>query len=95
MIDSIGALPLAQAARSAPVNQKTEEAAGQFEALLIGQLLKSSMTTSSEDQAGVIAIEMAQEHLAGAIASQGGLGLAHMITTNLEREAAAVKTPKP
>jgi Rod binding domain-containing protein len=61
-------------------------AARQFEALLIGFLLKIAREDSSEDAAGATAKGYAEEHLARALASTGGLGLANMITTSLENQ---------
>lgn len=69
------------------------DAAEQFEALLIGEMLKATHQESSgwlgdsEDGAGQQAIALAEEHLAKALASQGGLGLARTI----ERQLIAVK----
>ena len=62
-------------------------AAKQFEALLLSQLLKSAcdpatLTGGEPGVAECTAIEMAQEHFATALAEQGGLGLARMITTS-------------
>jgi Rod binding domain-containing protein len=69
---------------------KVKEAAMQFEALLIGQMLKSMHESSSggwsgsgEDQAGTSLMEMGQERLAEVMAQQGGLGLAGMVTRGL------------
>lgn len=66
------------------------EAAGQFEALLLAQLLKSMREErgwmgTGEDQAGASMLEIAEEHLAQALASQGGLGLSGLIREALER----------
>lgn len=69
------------------------ETARQFEALLIGQLLKSACDAStmtgsmgSSDTAGATAIEMAQEQFAAALSAQGGMGIARMVTTSLKPE---------
>ena len=71
-------------------------AAQQFEALLIGQMLKSmhesddgGWTGTDNDDAGAPAVEMAEEHLAQSIASHGGLGLAHLIARGLTRARGA------
>lgn len=60
-------------------------AARQFESLLLSQLLKAAcdpqtMTGGEPDAGSSMAIEMAQEQFAAALASQGGLGLARMVT---------------
>ena len=70
---------------------RARDAASQFEALLIGQLMKSARESSSgwlsdgdDDQAGSTATEMAEEHFAQTLARQGGLGLARMVVSGLE-----------
>jgi len=75
-----------------PVNTpgKIQEAAQQFEALLIGQLLKSASEDggwmgSGADSASSCAGGFAQEQLAAVMAKKGGLGLAPLITQGLER----------
>src|SRR5262249_8276820 len=62
------------------------EAAGKFEALLVGQMLKSARESGSmsglggeEDQAAGSMFDMAEQHLAALIASQGVLGRARMM----------------
>lgn len=79
---------LISASSAAAQEQKPRDlaaAAKQFEALLLSQLLKSAcdaatLTGGEPDVASCTAIEMAQEHFANALAEQGGLGLARMIT---------------
>jgi Rod binding domain-containing protein len=70
--------------------RRIEGAAQQFEALLIGQMLKSThesddggWTGSDNDDAGSQAVELAEEQLAQAMASHGGLGLARVIARGL------------
>ena len=65
-------------------------AAQQFEALLIGQMLKSmhesgdgGWTGTDDDDAGAPALELADEQLAQSMASHGGLGLAHLVVSGL------------
>jgi flagellar protein FlgJ len=69
------------------------QAAEQFEALLVGQMLKCMRASASEgwlgtgeDQAGGLMLEVAEEHLAQVLASQGGLGLANLIVQGLSRK---------
>ncbi len=69
---------------------KIRDAAQQFEALLIGELLKSMHEAASggwlgtgDDQAGAGMVEIAQEHFAATIAKQGGLGLANLVVQGL------------
>src|SRR5689334_13790670 len=70
------------------------DAARQFEALLISQLLKSACDASTMtgscgegDTAGATAIEMAQEQFASALSAGGGMGLAKMVSTTLPRDS--------
>jgi len=72
--------------------------AKQFEALMIGQMLKSARDTSGggwlggdddqADQTGSLVMEMAEQGLSQAMAARGGLGIAKMVTANLERSQA-------
>lgn len=74
-------------AQSAP---PVAAAAQQFEALLIGQMLKSmhdsdngGWTGTDSDNAGAPAMELADEQMAQAMASHGGFGLAHLVASGL------------
>jgi Rod binding domain-containing protein len=74
--------------------EKIKKAAEQFEALLIGQMLKSSREEGSDgwlgtgqDQGGQTGMQLAEEHFASLIASRGGLGLSKFITANLVRKS--------
>jgi Rod binding domain-containing protein len=66
-------------------------AASQFEALLITQLIRAARGDtegwlgSGEDQAASSALELAEEQFAEALAAQGGLGLASLIVSGLQR----------
>jgi Rod binding domain-containing protein len=72
---------------------RAAEAATQFETLLISEMLKSARESGSsgwlgageEDQAGDSAMEIAEEHLAGMMAANGGLGIASVIRAGLEK----------
>jgi Rod binding domain-containing protein len=74
--------------------QKTKAAAEQFEALLVGQILKASHEEeggwlgTGEDKTSDPAMQMADEYFARAISAHGGLGLARMITQGLDKTAA-------
>jgi Rod binding domain-containing protein len=77
-----------------PHAAKAAEAAEQFEALMIGFMLKSGREAGSsswlgggDDAAGGSAIGYAEEQLARALSSKGGLGLAKMITAGLEDQS--------
>ncbi len=69
-------------------------AAKDFEAILIAQLLRAGREGggwlgAGEDQTAAPAIEMAEEHFAKAIAAQGGLGLATMLSATLDQSKPA------
>lgn len=78
--------------------EKIREAASQFEALLLAEMLKSIREASGEgwlgtgdDEAGGMMLEVAQEHLAQVLAAQGGLGLARLVAEGLSRPVASQK----
>jgi flagellar protein FlgJ len=70
---------------------KIKESAKQFEALLIGQMLKSMRDSeggwlgTGADESSSSAMEYAQESFAQALASRGGLGLASMVEKGFEK----------
>ena len=78
--------------------EKIEQAAKQFESLLIAQLLKSSHEAGSkgwlgeEDESSECASEMAEEQFAQALANGGGLGLSRMIVQGLKKSSEAAET---
>jgi peptidoglycan hydrolase FlgJ len=80
-------------AQARPVDDpaKVKNAAHQFEALLIGQMLKSMRDSeggwmgTGEDEAGASAMEYAQEMFAQSLASGGGLGLARLVEKGLTK----------
>ena len=68
--------------------KKTGEAAEQFEALLIASMLQTcrqgdSWFGSGGDSASDTAMGYAEEHLARALAAQGGLGIARLVVAGL------------
>lgn len=69
---------------------KVKDAAQQFEALLIGQILKSvreggsGWLGSGGDASNDVAMEYAEQHFATTIAKQGGLGLEALISQGLK-----------
>jgi len=69
---------------------KLAEAATQFEALLIGQLLKSAKgpdgegLMGSEDTTGSALIDMGEQQFAQALANNGGVGIAKMVIAKME-----------
>jgi flagellar protein FlgJ len=71
--------------------EKVHDAAQQFEALLMGQILRSARQTGSgwlgggEDSSAECATDYAEQQFAAVLAQQGGLGLASLISKGLER----------
>jgi len=73
---------------------KIADAASQFEALLLSEMLKSANESGSgdwmggsDDESGTSLAEMAQEQFAQALAKSGGLGFARMVTDQLTPRA--------
>jgi hypothetical protein len=73
-----------------------QEAARQFEALMVEQMLKSvreessgGWTGSEENSSQFSAVDFAQTQLAQAIAAQGGLGLAQLVLRSLGSQVSA------
>jgi flagellar protein FlgJ len=72
--------------------KKVKDAAQQFEALLIGQMMKSmgeaegGWLGTGGDESGSSAMEYAQETFAQSLSSKGGLGLASMVVKGLEQQ---------
>ena len=70
---------------------KVHDAAQQFEALLIGQMMRSVRQSGSgwlgsdEDPSGECATDYAEQQFASVMAKQGGLGLADMISQGLSK----------
>jgi Rod binding domain-containing protein len=93
MMDAIGSNVSAGAATAARVDDpaKIKDAARQFEALLIGQMMKSMHDSeggwlgTGGDESSSSAMEYGQEIFAQAMAQNGGLGLADLIAKGLQR----------
>jgi peptidoglycan hydrolase FlgJ len=72
--------------------ERIEDAARQFEALLISQLLKSMREAGSgwlgtgDDSTSSSAMELAEEQFAQSLAAQGGLGLARLVAGGLRKD---------
>ena len=70
---------------------KVHDAAQQFEALLMGQILRSARQSGSgwlgggEDSSAECATDYAEQQFAAVLAQQGGLGLADLIAKGLTR----------
>ncbi len=71
---------------------KVHDAAEQFEALLIGQILRSVRENgggwlgSGNDSSSDCATEYAEQQFASSLAKQGGLGLAELISQGLRSD---------
>jgi len=102
MIDPVAASQIAMPGASPRTKDdpvKVQNAAKQFEALLMGQMMKSMhdseggwMGTGSDDSASA-AMDYGTEIFAQAMANNGGLGLASMISAGLQK--AATKPVEP
>jgi Rod binding domain-containing protein len=75
-------------------SSKLHTAAQQFEALMIGEMLKAAHSDDSddslgggEDSGGDSTMEMAQSQLSSALAAHGGFGLAAMIEKAMSRDS--------
>ena len=70
---------------------------------MLGQILKASHDSSDggwlgtgDDQAGSLAVEMAEQQFAQAMSAKGGLGIAKLVTAGLDRGTAkAAKSGSP
>ncbi len=96
MIDNIGSL--ASSSLLQPKETGTiRSTAQQFEALLIGELLKTSreagssgwLGTGDEDEAGQLGVEVGEQEFARMLASSGGLGMTKLIEAGMRRDASA------
>ncbi len=71
---------------------KVEDAAKQFEALLIGQMLKSVRDAAADDDpdndtVGEPMVDVADQQFSKMLANNGGLGLAKMVVSGLNKES--------
>ena len=94
-----GSFHAALSEASSPQPSKIADAAKQFEALMLGQILKAARESSDggwlgtgEDNSGQLALEMAEQQFAQAMSSKGGLGIAKLVTSSLQRGAAKAAT---
>ena len=86
--------PLAMTARMPSQPSKIGRAATDFEALLIGQMLRSareSLEIDSPDSDGAdqnsAVMELGEQQFAQSLAHSGGLGIAKMIVAGLSKHA--------
>ncbi len=70
----------------APKPKTIPEAAQQFEALLLGQMLRDVGPRDSEDPTSEPMWDMAAQQFAQVLSKNGGFGLAKLITGGLERK---------
>lgn len=77
---------------------KIRESARQFEALMIGQIMRMVHESSGgwlgtgEDQAGASMAEFAEQQMAQVLSANGGFGLASLIEQGLSRRVSAQTT---
>lgn len=89
-VASAGPDAAASSANRANETGKIKEAARQFEALLIGQMLKSMRDSeggwlgTGDDEASSSAMEYAQEMFAQSLSANGGLGMASLVMKGLK-----------
>jgi len=83
--------PASSAARKPDDPARIGEAAQQFEALMLGQMLRSVRESggnwlgTGDAAAGDCATDFAEQQFAATMAQQGGLGLATLIAAGLTR----------
>jgi Rod binding domain-containing protein len=92
--------PGTHATRDTP--EAIAKAATQFEALLIGEVMKSAREAdgsgwgdTDEEEAGSTLMEVSEQQMAQALAASGGLGLAKMISAGLSRTAGSAASAPP
>ncbi len=96
LASSIAALADRQSAVPAK-STKLHDAAQQFEALMIGEMMKSVressdsgwLGTSGEDPSSDQAVELAEQSFAKALAMSGGMGLSKMVEQKVGQQATA------
>ncbi|HVX67179.1 MAG TPA: rod-binding protein [Bryobacteraceae bacterium] len=97
MADSLLVVPVSSSLPSGDLRPKdVKQAATQFEAMLVAQMFKEMRAASGsgwlgtgEDESSASMMDLADEHLAQVLASQGGLGLARMVVKSVDQQAAA------
>ncbi len=87
------ATPQAPTAPDTKQQAKLAGAAKEFEALMIGQMLRSARESSSgsddseDSQANSSLVEMGEQQFAQSLANSGGLGIAKMVVAGLSHDA--------
>jgi len=89
---SLGAIDALGIGVDTPKGEKLKSAVGQFEALLIAQMLKNMREADGEgwlgtgsDASGAHLIGLAEEQMAQALSAQGGLGLAQFAADSFQK----------
>jgi len=75
-----------------PKPTKVDDAAKQFEALLIGQMLRSAREASEsddDDTGKATMLDVADQQFSQLLANSGGMGLARMVVSGLTEESTA------
>jgi Rod binding domain-containing protein len=73
-------------------NTRLKQAVGQFESLMLAQMLKSARSadgggwSGEVDQAGSSMMDMAEQSLADLLGSRGSMGLARMVVEQLGKK---------
>ena len=90
--------PLAGATNATSKSSKIHDAAQQFEALLVGEMLKSAresgswgLTDEESDPGQDTFSGMAESQFANALAKSGGLGLSRMVEQGVSQQAGTQK----
>ena len=69
------------------VKSKVEDAAKQFEALMIAQMLRTAReNTGDQDSSGSTMLDVADQQFSQLLANNGGMGLAKLIVKGLNQE---------
>lgn len=86
------AIALLGAAVTGPKPSRVEDAARQFESLLLAQMLKSGREAAADiggedenEAESSTMLEVAEQQFAQMLARQGGIGLARLVQAGLER----------
>lgn len=84
-----------RASKSKDTPERIEKAARDFEALLIGQMLKAARESEGgmtgdadeQDETNSTMVELGEQQLAQALSASGGLGIAKMVIAGLSNHA--------
>jgi Rod binding domain-containing protein len=87
MTDALSAIaPSVMDTTAAPTPSKVEDAARQFEALMIAQMLRTAReNTEDPDSSASTMLDVADQQFSQVLANNGGLGLAKLIVKGLDQ----------